>query len=374
MAEIHFVATTLEKYKALENRDENSLYFLDTGQLYKGDTLISTKIVSVDTFPNEPEPATIYLHKTTGELKALVNETDFLTIATSGDSSSDSSSDFNYYYVTTSLNFNASPYTDPGRYYIQHTSLTSVIGLPIRYINYEGYIFLENYYHTISSDEKILFQRARLGKGEPYNTTKTYTRTLTYDAEGAYTKTTWTVDEMEAMYISYDDYGNALGVNNVQGAIDAIASNAQPLYQGIEGYILSANSDAYPEWVEKAPNAERWNGVHSTIITYTDSAKSTIRGLSFNLSTLMTSKGISAGKVLGVQYIGCRKSGPDGNSNVFNLLTSPGYIDASNYAYISTSSDYMNNNYYFNIKCPGLNTSVTPVYYFLVYYQDDYLS
>ena len=48
MAIVSFYSTTKSKYNNIPIKDENALYFLDNGQLYKGSTLVGNGIEVVD--------------------------------------------------------------------------------------------------------------------------------------------------------------------------------------------------------------------------------------------------------------------------------------------------------------------------------------
>lgn len=142
---------------------------------------------------------------------------------------------------------------------------------------------------------------------------------------------------------------------------------------GTGGQVLTCISDGTAQWVSEvnnAKNATQWNNIKVGVLEYTDTAKATSTGLEVNLLTLMTEAGIDTSKVIGVTYIGCSKSGPGGNTSIHSLLASTGYKSGSNYAYISTSSDYMNSTWYFDVLCNNLGSDITPTYRFLVYYTD----
>ena len=69
MAIVSFYATTAQKYEALAAPDENCLYFLDDGRLYKGSTLMGGNIELVSSFPATGEKGKIYFQASTGNSK-----------------------------------------------------------------------------------------------------------------------------------------------------------------------------------------------------------------------------------------------------------------------------------------------------------------
>lgn len=73
MAQVKFIATDAVSFGALTAKDAGTLYFLsDTKQIYKGDVLYGGGIYkAVDAFPatDSAERNTLYIHKTTGEVK-----------------------------------------------------------------------------------------------------------------------------------------------------------------------------------------------------------------------------------------------------------------------------------------------------------------
>ena len=69
MAIVSFYATTAQKYEALATPDENCLYFLDDGRLYKGSTLMGGNIELVSSFPATGEKGKIYFQASTGNSK-----------------------------------------------------------------------------------------------------------------------------------------------------------------------------------------------------------------------------------------------------------------------------------------------------------------
>ena len=69
MAIVSFYATTAQKYEALVTPDENCLYFLDDGRLYKGSTLMGGNIELVSSFPATGEKGKIYFQASTGNSK-----------------------------------------------------------------------------------------------------------------------------------------------------------------------------------------------------------------------------------------------------------------------------------------------------------------
>lgn len=68
MALVKFFDTTSEKYNALEAKDTNALYFLENGQLYKGDVLV-TNVQLVSAFPLIGIKNTLYINASTEQLK-----------------------------------------------------------------------------------------------------------------------------------------------------------------------------------------------------------------------------------------------------------------------------------------------------------------
>ena len=69
MADVEFYSTTMANYLALEEKNTNALYFLDNGQLYKGDMLLSNNVVLIDSDSDYPTVGVIntFYAKTTGE-------------------------------------------------------------------------------------------------------------------------------------------------------------------------------------------------------------------------------------------------------------------------------------------------------------------
>ena len=57
---INFQFGTLEKYKALGQKDNDTIYFAD-GQIFKGDTAYSQKVEKVNTLPDSPSQGIIYV-------------------------------------------------------------------------------------------------------------------------------------------------------------------------------------------------------------------------------------------------------------------------------------------------------------------------
>lgn len=74
MAQVKFIATDLVKYKALAQKDPNTLYFIGNGvnQIFKGDQCFSGGVYEmVDAFPktDTAKQNVLYVHKTTGEVR-----------------------------------------------------------------------------------------------------------------------------------------------------------------------------------------------------------------------------------------------------------------------------------------------------------------
>lgn len=57
---INFMFGTLDKYNALTQKDNDTLYFAD-GQIFKGDAVYSQKVVAVGTLPTKPSQGIIYV-------------------------------------------------------------------------------------------------------------------------------------------------------------------------------------------------------------------------------------------------------------------------------------------------------------------------
>ena len=55
MAEVDFYSLTPEQYSSIANKDNDALYFLTNGEIYKGDTLLSNNIVIIPDSENYPE-------------------------------------------------------------------------------------------------------------------------------------------------------------------------------------------------------------------------------------------------------------------------------------------------------------------------------
>lgn len=79
MAKITFYSTTLEKYSALSTKDNNALYFLTNGQLYKGDTLIGNNVSFVTDYPGTGESGILYV-TSNGESKVW-NGSSYVTLS-----------------------------------------------------------------------------------------------------------------------------------------------------------------------------------------------------------------------------------------------------------------------------------------------------
>ena len=69
MAIVSFYNTTEAKYAALPVKDSDALYFLDSGRLYKGNTLIGNGILAVDSYPAVGEAGVIYVIPNNGGAK-----------------------------------------------------------------------------------------------------------------------------------------------------------------------------------------------------------------------------------------------------------------------------------------------------------------
>ena len=55
MAEVDFYSLTPKQYSSIANKDNDALYFLTNGEIYKGDTLLSNNIVIIPDSENYPE-------------------------------------------------------------------------------------------------------------------------------------------------------------------------------------------------------------------------------------------------------------------------------------------------------------------------------
>lgn len=80
---VQFKYGSLEKYKSLENKDDDVLYFLDNNTLYKGNSLISNiKTISGD-FPETPTSdmkETYVISLKNGKMKYVTNELAYVDI------------------------------------------------------------------------------------------------------------------------------------------------------------------------------------------------------------------------------------------------------------------------------------------------------
>ena len=56
MAEVDFYSLTPKQYSSIANKDNDALYFLTNGEIYKGDTLLSN---NVEIIPNDEDIASI---------------------------------------------------------------------------------------------------------------------------------------------------------------------------------------------------------------------------------------------------------------------------------------------------------------------------
>ncbi len=80
MAKVLFYTATSAQFDALQNKNENALYFLtDTGEFYKGSTRFSFPIQQVTDFPATGESGILYV-KSNGETK-LWTGTTYITVA-----------------------------------------------------------------------------------------------------------------------------------------------------------------------------------------------------------------------------------------------------------------------------------------------------
>lgn len=223
-----------------------------------------------------------------------------------------------------------------------------------------------------------------------------------------------TIYGINASDVSYDDTSTSLGTDNIQSAIEKLndskvnkedgmglsqesfTTEEKEKLNGIEenannyehptdagykhipsggssGQALVYSSAGTAKWassVSQADNADACNNIHMALLSYTDSAKATVNGLELNLYDLISAASINTLYIVGVSYIGCRKSGAGGSTTEHKLLSNTGYIDENSYAYMSSPSDYMNHVWYFNIKCSSLGSTIIPTYYFIVYYTD----
>lgn len=75
MALVSFYTTTEAKYNALAVKDNDALYFLDSGRLYKGNTLIGNGIQVVDSYPTVGETGIIYVIPGNGGAKVWTGAT-----------------------------------------------------------------------------------------------------------------------------------------------------------------------------------------------------------------------------------------------------------------------------------------------------------
>lgn len=80
---IQFKYGSLEKYKSLENKDPDVLYFLDNHTLYKGLELISTVKTLTGDFPETPTDdmkETYQISLSTGEMRYVTEELEYINI------------------------------------------------------------------------------------------------------------------------------------------------------------------------------------------------------------------------------------------------------------------------------------------------------
>lgn len=94
MALVSFYTTTEAKYNALAVKDNDALYFLDSGRLYKGNTLIGNGIQVVDSYPAVGETGIIYVIPGNGGAKVWTGVT-YVDIVQPMTSAIDSSSTHN---------------------------------------------------------------------------------------------------------------------------------------------------------------------------------------------------------------------------------------------------------------------------------------
>lgn len=78
---VGFISTTAAKYFALQAKDNDALYFLDDGRLYKGSTLIGNNVRLVDSYPTDGEPGILYVNSVDGSTKVWnSNTSQFVTV------------------------------------------------------------------------------------------------------------------------------------------------------------------------------------------------------------------------------------------------------------------------------------------------------
>lgn len=75
MAIVEFYSTTKAKYDNIGIKNDDALYFLDNGQLYKGETLIGNGIEIVDTYPTTGVAGIIYVKPSNGGAKIWTGST-----------------------------------------------------------------------------------------------------------------------------------------------------------------------------------------------------------------------------------------------------------------------------------------------------------
>jgi hypothetical protein len=93
MANVKFLTGTYAQYKGLTSKDANTIYFIDNGQIYKGETSYTDQIEVVDSLPITLVAGKVYVN-TTDKSVTYYNGTASTvvvpeTVATIGDSTAD---------------------------------------------------------------------------------------------------------------------------------------------------------------------------------------------------------------------------------------------------------------------------------------------
>lgn len=93
MANVKFLTGTYAQYKGLTSKDANTIYFIDNGQIYKGETSYTDQIEVVDSLPVTLVAGKVYVN-TTDKSVTYYNGTASTvvvpeTVATIGDSTAD---------------------------------------------------------------------------------------------------------------------------------------------------------------------------------------------------------------------------------------------------------------------------------------------
>lgn len=80
---LRFKYGSLEKFKSLEEKDPDVLYFLDNHTIYKGEDLLSVVKTADDEFPEQPTDdmkETYFISLSTGKIKYVTDDLNYVDI------------------------------------------------------------------------------------------------------------------------------------------------------------------------------------------------------------------------------------------------------------------------------------------------------